>query len=1087
MLAVNADPTNDTSNDEAEVSSVLYPAVTQAPVRAGFWESLRERTGQTSITDPTVNSHEAVLAVSADRTNDPSNANAEVPPTLQPTMRPSTMGTGFWAMLGQRTFQTLDDRIFGPATIPNEADADDPPRPAPEMNDANLEKFWSYIGERHSIRRKRDRGDAKPWTADMILRQWRFTNVFRELDPGTLFVFGIYKNFQHIADDVLRKELTIFNIIVYRIFNRIETMKATGYQDHRYFDVDCFTTSLKENFVDKNLPFTTGAHTVSSYTNLAKKYFKEMVDAKTRVPKYLTMPKAVQILASKIPQLVADLFTSPSSTKTMRLLETLDGVGTFLKYQIAVDCGYFWIILFDECLYVVAGPGCESGLQRLFIDPRGRSPEQQIKYLCSIQDAGLKAAGFDPLTLFNDRKVPKLNLMAIENCLCEFYKYFKALLPEQSGRPRNRFDGEAPLTTPRETTRVAQTADGANVTAEKLAPMPLENAAASNCKLSPQDKNAMLAITIVTCFKSSVLVGFERVLDVRQFCNSMDEAVQLVGLKHALALSPLYVISRFCHTNGVLTKALRTGVNGAKFSYEVIQSMAVALAAEKNVEDLLSPKSPEKPAVTKPVMNPLERHQMSSTSQGACANFYNDRFKIDLQTCDYQAVGDALCKFFFEDWNTEKGSKGLTEVTKSLKKNLAISDFWPSRILRMIAQFLFDRNYVSVDFTCEWSTSEHSTLGQGDASASLKDFILTTCAKRHVSKAMLDLYVLISDHCQPWHLGYVVCEVKKLLKSGRTTTGRIRDLYDIASRYKDVLAYLRTFPAGLVDELRNDFHLKLYPQYVEAMGVAVTPANMVKMVLKKGKGGILPMPIKVVPVLTKKNVPWKHAKYIVTVTTPNSFKTKVLTGTVGAADLRSMYPSTPLPAGIDSQDYNQDHSHLNSCLTFLGRSPTLTMIPQLEQRERIQKNGPPSLTQLKAVFNPKTGNRVHLRSIATELLPSGDLPLSTWLSEQGGGSVLLCFISHQRYFYAAARDEMVLCPIVNSEPQTIPFVTAGQLLNSSVRLWACVMHAEQGDCRCRLCQHQPKETNLKRPMSSRNLKKKAKKKRRRERSQQTPW
>lgn len=47
------------------------------------------------------------------------------------------------------------------------------------MRVADLMKFAS---ERHLIYKRREAGQPKPWTKDKILRTFRFTNMYRELD-----------------------------------------------------------------------------------------------------------------------------------------------------------------------------------------------------------------------------------------------------------------------------------------------------------------------------------------------------------------------------------------------------------------------------------------------------------------------------------------------------------------------------------------------------------------------------------------------------------------------------------------------------------------------------------------------------------------------------------------------------------------------------------------------------------------------------------------------------------------------------------------------------------------------------------------
>ena len=52
----------------------------------------------------------------------------------------------------------------------------------------NLNPFLHWISERESIRVKKERGDAPPWTTDPILASYRFCNVRREDDKVTRWI-----------------------------------------------------------------------------------------------------------------------------------------------------------------------------------------------------------------------------------------------------------------------------------------------------------------------------------------------------------------------------------------------------------------------------------------------------------------------------------------------------------------------------------------------------------------------------------------------------------------------------------------------------------------------------------------------------------------------------------------------------------------------------------------------------------------------------------------------------------------------------------------------------------------------------------
>merc|ERR1712066_265060 len=126
----------------------------------------------------------------------------------------------------------------------------------------------------------------------------------------------------------------------------------------------------------------------------------------------------------------------------MGYFKSFGGIGPFLSYQIAVDVGYFYPKVFDENLYTVAGPGCKMGLKRIFHNPKQLPSETLIQWLVDNQERYFESLKVDPKELFDDidpKYESRLNLMAMENCLCEISKYIKVRRGE--GKCRNAYNG----------------------------------------------------------------------------------------------------------------------------------------------------------------------------------------------------------------------------------------------------------------------------------------------------------------------------------------------------------------------------------------------------------------------------------------------------------------------------------------------------------------------------------------------------------------------------------------------------------------------------------------------------------------------
>jgi hypothetical protein len=131
------------------------------------------------------------------------------------------------------------------------------------------------------------------------------------------------------------------------------------------------------------------------------------------------------------------VFRSVTPKEVIYNLKSIDGIGNFLAYQIFVDLTYLEELPWSENEFTVSGPGCSRGLSELFIDRDGLSYEELLFWLrdnCPITPE-------DCMELMVD--LPEedryMNIMSLENCMCELSKYVRAA--EGRGGPKNRYNG----------------------------------------------------------------------------------------------------------------------------------------------------------------------------------------------------------------------------------------------------------------------------------------------------------------------------------------------------------------------------------------------------------------------------------------------------------------------------------------------------------------------------------------------------------------------------------------------------------------------------------------------------------------------
>ena len=305
------------------------------------------------------------------------------------------------------------------------------------MFNANvLDAFWLFITERQNVfYRRKILGLPRPWTGDEVIANARFTNVYRELDRGTQFTV---EEIMEKSDDKYLSQI-ITEVITYRFFNRIDT----------YTDIAQLLLYHDKFVVDNNL------HDTDMYTDITNgiaAVLKMRRDSKQKIYTGAYMasycPKmggrdrehdaalVVQEIARKAP-IIAGTMMSPRGTVRgiYDIISTIKGFGKFLSYQCALDFTYPLSTLggsriaqyADQSKWSKAGPGAEEGLRILGMEETGdkhRLEAMRELYLRQFQDISRLGLSMQWLR-DKDGNTYSLSLSNIENCLCEFQKWWR--------------------------------------------------------------------------------------------------------------------------------------------------------------------------------------------------------------------------------------------------------------------------------------------------------------------------------------------------------------------------------------------------------------------------------------------------------------------------------------------------------------------------------------------------------------------------------------------------------------------------------------------------------------------------------------
>ncbi len=285
------------------------------------------------------------------------------------------------------------------------------------INNTNLDDFWAFVQERHRIYWRRFiKKKVWPWTKNKTLRDYFFTNVYRELDRGSLYLTQVI--FPQYQDD---DRNTLFAILVYRLFNHIPTWQFIGQPMLGYWKWKNEAGDLKKWRAKGHQVFT------SAFTVTGNRFggFPDKIDNICWLIDWL---QTYLITDHKW----RDIWTAPNMEDAFNEIKAMKGFGAFLAYEIVIDINYAkgedgW----GENSFVNPGPGAKRGLNHIFPDMQGKDYIRGIKWLRKQQPC-IPHGG--PLSLRN-----------VEHSLCEYQKYVKRRDGKKGGRARHFEASHKPL------------------------------------------------------------------------------------------------------------------------------------------------------------------------------------------------------------------------------------------------------------------------------------------------------------------------------------------------------------------------------------------------------------------------------------------------------------------------------------------------------------------------------------------------------------------------------------------------------------------------------------------------------------------
>ena len=277
-----------------------------------------------------------------------------------------------------------------------------------------ITRFLYWITERHKIHILRMKGDPKPWTDDLTLQRYFFTNPYRENDKTTVW-------FRETVRHPLRdNESVLFATICFRWFNLI----STGNLLFRRGLLDSWNTKscvmALELAQDRGEKVFTGAFNISNSGSKKPKINRVCEDYIASMWRDRTV-------------LIGAIEKCTTMQNAHRFLMQYMGMGGsgFMSYEVICDLRYTYLLTdaTDKETWSNPGPGAKRGLNRVLgraLDAPMKDWRQQSTRLLGIVQSNLP-------------DMPKFEMREVEHSLCEFDKYERARLGD--GHLKRRYDG----------------------------------------------------------------------------------------------------------------------------------------------------------------------------------------------------------------------------------------------------------------------------------------------------------------------------------------------------------------------------------------------------------------------------------------------------------------------------------------------------------------------------------------------------------------------------------------------------------------------------------------------------------------------
>src|SRR4051812_13259155 len=253
---------------------------------------------------------------------------------------------------------------------------------APAKPTIAYDTYWKFAYERQNIFYRRQTSTEEPFTDDSILKEYKFTNVYRVCDRVSQYLVS---NVIYNSENKYSPKDIFLRIMLFKLFNKIDTWILL---EEKFGDISTtsFNVSKYRAFLDNEM---NKGRTLYSNAYMMASGSKEFDVTRKHHAHLMLLEK---MLKDKLMDKISSC-TRMSDAYTLLLGYPL--IGRFLAYQYITDLNYSELTNFSETEFTVPGPGARDGIRKCFSNLGGLTETEVIKMMCDRQDYEFERLGLD--------------------------------------------------------------------------------------------------------------------------------------------------------------------------------------------------------------------------------------------------------------------------------------------------------------------------------------------------------------------------------------------------------------------------------------------------------------------------------------------------------------------------------------------------------------------------------------------------------------------------------------------------------------------------------------------------------------------